>query len=391
MSEKAKSVGYKRLPPARVRGLKLVHADARLKKLRGLVSEAADQGVFIPTATPLPQGSFVEFDFRLDPEDPAYAVTGFVKSSNRGGDDPGMAVQFVRIERIEEDVLVDPERLWEKVTSIDGLPTLPAVVTRIMRLTVSETTSAADVAEVIAQDASLTAEVLRIVNSAYYTLRQPISTVERAIVVLGFNRIKSIALTTSVVDLWGRGTVHGAFDLAAFWEHSLGAAIACEVIARESDLTAPEDAFVAGLFHDLGKVVLDQYMGAVFAAVLDRLEPGGVLIHEAETEIMGFGHERIGEWLLTNWNIPDEIVAGAAHHHLPALAGDFQPVAHVVHLGDILCRALAVGSGGDDTIPEIQEATWKYLGLTAAVLDRMMGLTLVGIDNAQDFFRLVRA
>jgi len=385
-----KNVGYKKLPPSKVRDMKLVLADDRLKKLRGLADRAADQGVFIPTGTPLPQGSFVEFGFRLSPEAPLYEATGFVKSSKREGDDAGMTVQFVKIEhRNEEEGVVDPDLMWEKVVSIEGLPTLPAVLTRIMRLTVSEKTSAADVAAVIAQDAALTAEVLRIVNSAYYTLRQPISTVERAIVVLGFDRIKSVALTASVVDLWEHGATHKDFDLAAFWEHSLGTAIACEVVARESGLAAPEDAFVAGLFHDLGKVVLDQHMGAVFAEVLDHVQPG-VLMREAELDVMGFAHDRIGEWLLTEWKIPPEIVAGAAHHHLPVLAGEHQATAHATHLGDILCRALAVGSGGDDTIPDLQEATWRHLGLSPAVLDRMMGLTLVGIDNAEDFFRLVR-
>ena len=392
MSAEQKAVGYKRLPPARVQGLELIRADARTRKLREFAEGAADLGVYIPTETPLPQGSFVEFDFRLEPDAPAYSVLGCVKTSRRSGEDPGMAVQFIRIERrAEEDVRADPERMWRRVVAIEGLPTLPVVVTRIMQKTVSEETSAGEVAELIAQDAALTAEVLRIVNSAYYSLRQPVSTVERAIVVLGFNTIKSVVLTASVVDLWEQVAASRDFDVEAFWEHSLGTAIACEVIAKVTGAAAPEDAFVAGLFHDLGKMVLNQFMGSIFAEITGRVGKRGLLIREAESEVMGFAHDRVGEWLLTNWNIPHAIVLGVANHHLPTLAGTGEAMAHVVNLGDIVCRALVVGSGGDDGIPALRAATWDFLGLSPARLDMVMGFTLVGVDNAGDFFRLIRS
>ncbi len=393
MADGIKSKSYKRLDPARVRSLKLVRADARLKKLREALAGRPEQGVFIPTQTPLPAGSFVEFEFSLSDNSPSYSAVGTVSSVSRAAESRGMTVQFVGIERIVDgSIEVDPEALWKKVIAIRDLPTLPAVVTRIMQMTVSETTTAGDIARLISQDAVLSAEVLRLVNSAYYSLRQPVTTIERAIVVLGFNRIKSLVLTASVVDLWEKTATQKGFDLTAFWEHSLGAAIACETISKASGLAKPEDAFVAGLFHDLGKVVLDQFMGSIFAAVLQKVETGGrgALIRQAETEVMGFAHDRIGEWLLGEWHIPEEIVTGVANHHLPELAGEGRAVAHIVNLGDIIARSLLVGSGGDGGIPELGESTWKFMGLTPLKLDYLMGMTLVGVDAAGDFFRFIR-
>ncbi len=391
MTGEAKSKSYKKLDPARVRALKLVGASARLKKLRDALSGKAEQGVFIPTQTPLPTGAFVEFEFSLSDNSPSYGAVGTVRSAIRSPEGRGMAVQFVSIERIVDDSIeVDPEALWKKVTEIRDLPTLPAIVTRIMQMTVSETTTAGEIARLISQDAVLSAEVLRLVNSAYYSLRQPVTTIERAIVVLGFNRIKSLVLTASVVDLWENAATQKGFDLTAFWEHSLGVAVACETIAKASGLAPPEDAFVAGLFHDLGKVVLDQFMGNVFAAVLQKVETRGTLIRRAEIDVMGFAHDRIGEWLLAEWNIPDIIVLGVANHHLPELAGEARAMAHIINLGDIITRALLVGSGGDSGMPELSESTWKFMGLTPLRLDYLMGMTLVGIDVASDFFRLIR-
>ncbi len=272
---------------------------------------------------------------------------------------------------------------------VQNLPTLPAVVRKINEVLSSPTANAADVGEIIAKDAALTAKTLKLVNSAFYGFPKKIQSVTRAIVILGFTKVKNVALSASIFDAF-RGVTAKGFDASKFWEHSLGTAIATEVVTQELGLDAQEDAFVAGLLHDVGKIIIASSLKNEFIRIQSLIAEENLLMFEAEEKVLGASHAAIGKWLAEKWKFPESLVMSTARHHQPRSAREHRDLAYAVHLGDILARALGIGNGGDDGIPAIDETVWERFDMTEARLDKMCEATLIGATKAEAFFELIR-
>ncbi len=268
----------------------------------------------------------------------------------------------------------DMRRLVEKVTS---LPTLPGAVARITRMLDDPDTTAAEVGREIEKDQVLSAKVLKLVNSGFYGFSQPISTIQHAMVLLGFNVVKTLVLSTSVLDMMSN-------SMAGLWQHSLACARTCGIIGRFLDLDDPEEISVTGLLHDLGKVVLEAHVKEVFGPVIHLVETRNMLFYEAEQEVMEITHATLGGWLLEKWQLPGQLVEPIMYHH------DFHPRrthamrTGIVHLADILVRAEGFGSGGDRRIPILSEEAMKVMGLDVNDLGDIMDEM---IDEMRDFIR----
>lgn len=277
-----------------------------------------------------------------------------------------------------------PESLQRTLRRIPSLPTLPVIVDRLNALMLNPRTTAKQVGQLIASDPALSAKILKIVNSSFYGFPTRITTVTHAIVILGFNTVKSVVLSSTVFDVF-KGEGDERFRREAFWKHSIGCGAACRVIAREVGFSALEDFFIAGLLHDVGKIVLDQYLHDDFRRILQTVHDKDCLFVEAEREVLQTTHAEIGGWLFSNWRLSKGLIQTVAHHHNPALAADAVKVTSVIHLGDIICRALQCGSGGDDRIPRVSPAAWEALGLSAPQLDSIVRQTEQEIEKATVF------
>ncbi|MDP7033351.1 MAG: HDOD domain-containing protein [Planctomycetota bacterium] len=283
----------------------------------------------------------------------------------------------------------DQSRILREIQRIPDLPTLPTVAQRINEAMQDPTTSAQDIGEIISHDPSLSAKTLKIVNSAFYGFPKQITSVTRSIVILGFNKVKSIALTTAIIGGLKR-TSNNGFDFYQFWEHSLAVAIAAERSAHELGLKVEEDAFVAGLLHDIGKVVISQFLEKEFSEITELVIKDDLTMAQAEMEIMGVDHSRIGKWLAERWNFPQNIIVPIWRHHKPDLATEARELTHVVHLADLIVRALGIGSGGDNNMPKISESTWDHFYLNGDLLKQLCDSTLQGIEKGEAFFALIR-
>lgn len=283
---------------------------------------------------------------------------------------------------------LDTTLLRKKVERLEGLPTLPSVAGHLVSLTRSPRTSATEVGDLISQDQALTARVLKLVNSAFYGFPKAITTVNHAVVILGFSRVKNIVLAASAFGL-SRGGGASRLDLPRHWEHSLGAAVAARVTARTLHQGDPEDAFVCGLLHDIGKLVLAQLLPKEFDACVARAAADGSLLYDAEKEVLGLAHPEVGRWLAERWKLPANIQAAIRYHHTPGATRKDREMVAAVHVGDILARALLVGSGGDDSIPNMDLGVFQEMDLSKGRLDRLLGETLAEIDRAADFFELI--
>lgn len=261
----------------------------------------------------------------------------------------------------------DVRRLVERIQS---LPTLPGSITRITKLLDNPETTANEVGKEIEADQVLSAKVLKLVNSGFYGFSQPISTIPHAMVLLGFEVVKTLVLSTTVLDMMSR-------SMAGLWQHSLACARTCGIIARHLDLDDPEETSVIGLLHDLGKVVLEEHLGDEFAEIARIIDEENTLFYEAEERVLGVTHANVGAWLLDKWQLPSNLVEPIMYHHNFHPARTHAVRTAVVHISDILVRAEGYGSGGDRRIPVISEEAMATLDFrmedVREVMDRMQG------------------
>jgi putative nucleotidyltransferase with HDIG domain len=271
------------------------------------------------------------------------------------------------------------------IARIEDLPTLPRTVFRITELVNDPKSSAKDLAIIITEDQVLTARLLKLVNSSFYGFPQPVETVTAAIVLVGFDAIRNLLLTSSVLDFFPsrRGKVRR--EQESLWDHSLGCAIGAKTIGAHLRLEKLEELFVAGLLHDIGKIVEMMFLPAEFGRIMERVKANGGLISDAEEEVLGVTHAEIGRQLAVRWKLPPKLVEVIARHHRPAEAGPFAPEATIVHLADILARSLDLGSGGDRRMPPLDHGAWELLKLKPAAFDAIMADMLTEFDDIRSF------
>ena len=282
------------------------------------------------------------------------------------------------------------ERVRRLVEKVQGLPTLPSMLTNINQMVLNPRTSAKEVAQVISSDPALTSKVLRVVNSSFYGFPNRITTITHAIVILGFNTIKSIVLSSTIFDVFRGSAAPTEFDRPEFWKHSIGCGAAAKVLGRRIQYPMLEELFIAGLLHDVGKIVLDQFLPEKFAECLALARSRDVLLLEAETRVLGVSHADVGAWLFEKWNLSKGLVETTRCHHNPALAGEHQRFAEIIHVSDVLVRAMRFGNGGDAKIPVILEGAWRSLGLAASDFDELLANVDAEIDRAMVFLDLAR-
>ena len=258
------------------------------------------------------------------------------------------------------------------IAGIDDLPTLPRTVLKITELVNDPKSSAKDLARVITDDQILTARLLKLVNSSFYGLPQRISTVTGAIVLIGFDAIRNLLLTTSVFDLFTGRNKKEQQKQEQLWDHSLGCAVGAKVIGNYLRYDNLEELFVAGLLHDIGKIVEMMFQSEKFSKVAAAIRRENILMIRAEIRILGYTHAEIGKLLAEKWNLPSKLVQIIAHHHQPTDAGSFAMEAAIVHLADIFCRALNMGSGGDNKIPPLDRFAWECLKIQTNAIEGIM-------------------
>lgn len=263
--------------------------------------------------------------------------------------------------------------MQREIETLSNLPTLPGVVQVITAMVDDERINAQQVGEVIARDQVLSAKVLRLVNSPFYGFPGRISTVSHAIVLLGFNVIKGLLLSTAVFDSL-------AEEFRGLWEHSLGTAVLSRVLAKEKGLRDPEEVMVAGLLHDIGKVILSFVAKEDYVGVIHRARERHVHILDVEYEVFGFTHTAVAGWLADRWSMPERLSDAMRYHHRPEGSKNHYDTVAVVQLADILARSLEFGDGGDSSMPVIDTEAFRSLDVDFGSLGAL-------IEKADESYR----
>jgi HD-like signal output (HDOD) protein len=281
------------------------------------------------------------------------------------------------------------------IAKLDELPTLPAIVYELSRIINDPMSSTTDVEKVMANDQSMTAKVLQLVNSAYYAIPGGVTSLSRAIAYIGFDTVNQLVLSASILKgLETKGPqVH---DMNEFWKHSIGVGIASETIAKFVSHPTPADLFTCGLVHDMGKVALYTIDPQAVLSVITLAQQKQISYLEAETELGFPTHIQIGRWLAQKWTLPPVIQAVITHHHEKNksarlnLKADLHREVDIVYLGNLIIHGLKFGQSGHA----------KVLGAPTDVLERLTidpekhFKTLLNeinshLDKAHDFLRVL--
>ncbi len=281
---------------------------------------------------------------------------------------------------------------------LDTLPTLPAVAVRLLQATAAGDSDAHDVIKLLRGDQSLTARILSVAASAAFAVREPVTTLERAVPLIGLAGVRSIVLATSVFDCFGKRGADGrgaAFDRVEFWKHALAVACAARHLARARPELGidPEDAYVAGLLHDLGKVALATVFPKAYDRIVAQVNQARDDIADHERAVLGADHTVAGRRVAERWRLPRDLQETIWLHHLaadalppsvgrPALIG-------TVQLADTLAREQRIGYSGNHVFYEMSPRLAERLGFTAAHLAAVVEAlatavaeqaTLLGLD-----------
>lgn len=267
--------------------------------------------------------------------------------------------------------------LDELVAEITDLRPMPAAGTRVLELTEGDRFSAHDLSQTLAADQAITAKLLRLANSAYYSYPRRISTVRDAVVLLGFRAVRSATLASCVID-----TMEGAHELDPdeFWRFSVTVGAFAEILARQHKSYEPDEAFTAGVLHNVGVLALDQHRPEILRETLDRSRNSGVPLHDVQLALLNFTDAQLGGALILSWNFPDSLVAAVEGYSLgdPNLPGIPDLTSHVAS-----ARAFALSLGISEGLgpvattpppaawqgPEVERAL-SYVGGVEGVMER---------------------
>ncbi|MDD5455675.1 MAG: HDOD domain-containing protein [Candidatus Margulisbacteria bacterium] len=236
----------------------------------------------------------------------------------------------------------DSRRIYDKLVLKAGdLLPLPITIHELIKITNNPNVSSRDIGKVIEKDQAMTSRVLRLANSVYYGFTQRIRTISHAIVCLGFSKVKSLALTVSTYEILNAALEKYAMKEGALFNHSIAVAIGASTIAEKTGIKDTEEAYVIGLLHDIGKMVIDQNLHKdEVTPVWELYKQGTMKFHQAEKEVLGFDHADVGSEVARRWNFPNELCNAIGYHHSPLSApGDIR-TAYIVNLADGLAKTM---------------------------------------------------
>jgi HD-like signal output (HDOD) protein len=242
-----------------------------------------------------------------------------------------------------------------------------------------------NVGEVIERDPDLTARLLRLGNSSFYGFPSRLATVSEAISLIGIQQVQDLIVASSVVEAFA-GVSPEFVNMESFWKHSLACGVGARLLAIARRVPKPDKFFVAGLLHDIGRLVLFSQAPQKAQRVFQLYRSRRMLLCEAESQVLEFDHTAIGEALLRAWHYPSNLIDAVSYHHQPMLAGAFQTEAAFVHIADHLVNAMQLGSSGERFVPPLQMNAWEKLNLTPDILEPLMHSMEDQLEAVQEAF-----
>jgi putative nucleotidyltransferase with HDIG domain len=268
--------------------------------------------------------------------------------------------------------------LEQIVANVRDLPTLPLIVTELISTFGQADVSTGELAAKVSKDQALTAKTLRLANSSFYGLQCKVRTIEQAIAVLGFDSVRALVTSAGIIGNFPSGG--GTFDFTAFWRHAVGSALCAKSLAKLAGCNQ-EFAFVSGLLHDIGRLVLVTGFPDQYADVVAHRGANDSDMIDAERAVLGLDHAVVGRALAQHWKFPELIQRAIANHHAP-MAADLGDIPSVVHVANAIVHALDLTGQCDELVPAIAQNAWDSLRIDSAGLRQVLRDTEAEFENA---------
>lgn len=282
----------------------------------------------------------------------------------------------------------ESQRALDKIISTIGdLPTTPAIIATLTNLTSDINTDIEEITRAIMADQSLTAKVLKLSNSSFYGRAKEVRTLHEAVIILGFMTLHSLIIATSTQALYQKSVNDGVS--AKLWEHAFAAALASRLVAQAVRFPYIEEAFIGGLLHDIGKLLLMQKTPKEYQRIVSDVEKTRGSFVDHEEAVLGFNHTHVGSLLLQKWSFPQELIDAVEQHHCPTGSdGDGRMLPFIINVGNYMAKKLEVGFN-DFTVGDLTGLTSvSTLNLDGERLEEIQSQLKEHYDNERDFFRL---
>jgi len=254
---------------------------------------------------------------------------------------------------------------------ISQIPSLPTVVSKILGIINNPRAGADDIAKYLEMDVGLAGKILRLANSAYYGVPGGITSVNRAVVQLGFNAVSSIVVSASVFSLFKSSSGHHSMNRVAFWRHSIETALYCRVLARLAEHLDAEIAFTQGMLHDIGALALETAFPAEYSGLIESARKTGTPLEICERELFGMDHGQVGSRLLERWGIPEIVRIPVAEHHGYNNSSPYLPYTQILELANDISQS---------------KGSLLFVSQTIASFDLQSRLARVGISVTTEAF-----
>ena len=253
----------------------------------------------------------------------------------------------------------DADAVRAKVERTNAVPTIPLVIKKILRAVENPATSPAAVSKLVSSDPVLTAKILKVINAAMFGFVVRISSVNQAVVLLGMNVVRALLLGVSMFEMMEQTTM-------GLWKHSLGCATVAKLLAQKKCTLDSEEASVAGLLHDIGKVVLSVQYPKEYQMAVAAAGERSMFLPDVEMEVFNMTHATAGAYFANTWRLPEFVVESIRCHHEPCLTKTAPMHVATVHMADILVKAYNVGFSGDPFVPVVHQSSWELFDFSEA-------------------------
>lgn len=287
------------------------------------------------------------------------------------------------------------QEVLSKLNRVETLPTLPAIAAHIFKIASNPNSSGNDLTKVIENDPPLTSKLLKIVNSAFYGFPQKIGTVKQVVVILGTEEIMDLSFGLAAAKVFETITLQGPYDPKTLWHHSMGTALIAQNLCKKFPEHQKTGAFTAGLLHDVGKIFLMENFPQHYAQIHVDMAKHNLPLFELEEERLGLNHAAIGEFLASNWNLPDALVQAIAFHHQPFSASGDSQLAAIIGLADYLHYQAKDSPEEESVFPlQLTFGHWNILtqlfkGLDTEELKKMAQDAVAILKDNQDLFAIL--
>ena len=262
---------------------------------------------------------------------------------------------------------------------------MPGAAVKLLALIDDPDMSVSQIEAVLRHDAGLTANIIKLANSAYFGIPSKVGSVRQALLILGLKRLIQMVIASCVSAIMDKPIPGYDLPPGELWRHSIAVSVAAEGLVKELGIGASEEIFTAALLHDVGKLVLGTFVADDFTEIEAALKQH-LSLEEAEEKVLGNNHADIGAKILTRWFLPSDIINAVRWHHAPESADKIDSMLDIVHVANVLCLMIGIGAGRDDLQHQPSEVVIERLGLESYHLEKVVSQTLQWANELSDVF-----